>query len=199
MKVIVTGAAGFIGFHVSQRLLARGDEVVGVDTLNSYYDPALKAARLGELGVTEALALADHAEAVGQPGFRFARGAVEDAAWLAQLMDRERPDAVVHLAAQVGVRYAVQAPFDYGRSNLMGFLSVLEATRACQPQHIVYASSSSVYGEDSPQPLSTDARADRGASKSWPRCPSKTWPAPIEQQQKRRPLAPRPPRRVGGD
>ena len=134
MSVIVTGAAGFIGMHVAQRLLARGESVVGVDSFNDYYDPALKEAR--------AAALETH------PGFRMVRLDIADAPAFAALVVQAEAARVVHLAAQAGVRYSLENPFAYERSNLAGHLSVLEACRhAPRCEHLVYASSSSVYGD----------------------------------------------------
>ena len=132
--IIVTGAAGFIGRFVALRLLERGEEVVGVDNLNAYYDPALKEARLQ--------ALMDH------PGFRLERLDVADAEAFAALVRNTAARRVVHLAAQAGVRYSIENPFAYQHSNLQGHLSVLEACRhAGEVEHLVYASSSSVYGD----------------------------------------------------
>jgi UDP-glucuronate 4-epimerase len=134
VTVLVTGAAGFIGMHVCERLLARGERVVGVDNFNAYYDPALKEAR--------AACLAAHS------AFAMARLDIADAHGLEALMRKAAPDRVVHLAAQAGVRYSLENPFAYERSNLAGHLAVLEACRR-QPsvKHLVYASSSSVYGD----------------------------------------------------
>ena len=153
MKVLVTGAAGFIGMHVAQRLLARGDEVVGIDSLNSYYDPALKAARLDEL--------ARHPQA---GAFRFERLDVADGAALQALFARERFDRVVHLAAQAGVRYSIENPQAYGEANLTGFLNVLEACRRHPVAHLVYASSSSVYGGNAKMPFSEADSVDHPVS-----------------------------------
>jgi UDP-glucuronate 4-epimerase len=150
MKVLVTGVAGFIGLHVAQRLLARGDEVVGVDSLNSYYDPTLKAARL---------ALLD-----GAPGFRFEKIDIADDGALGDLFARERFDRVVHLAAQAGVRYSIENPLAYGQANLAGFLNVLEACRRHPVQHLVYASSSSVYGGNAKMPFSEADSVDHPVS-----------------------------------
>lgn len=134
MTVIVTGAAGFIGMHVCERLLARGDRVIGVDNFNAYYDPRLKdgrAARLARL-----------------PGFDMARIDIADAAAFEMLCHQSAPSRIVHLAAQAGVRYSIDNPFAYERSNLAGHLSVLEACRRTPSvKHLVYASSSSVYGD----------------------------------------------------
>ncbi|MGN6529579.1 MAG: NAD-dependent epimerase [Burkholderiaceae bacterium] len=153
MKMLVTGAAGFIGMHVAQRLLARGDEVVGIDSLNSYYDPALKAARLDEL--------ARHPQA---GAFRFERLDVADGSALQALFARERFDRVVHLAAQAGVRYSIENPQAYGEANLTGFLNVLEACRRHPVAHLVYASSSSVYGGNAKMPFSEADSVDHPVS-----------------------------------
>jgi UDP-glucuronate 4-epimerase len=134
LQIILTGAAGFIGFHLAQRLLARGDHVIGVDELNAYYDPALKAARVERLSA--------------DPAFRLARLDIADAGALKALVQESGPCAVVHLAAQAGVRHSLEHPFEYERCNLAGHLSVLEACRHAQGvSQLVYASSSSVYGE----------------------------------------------------
>ena len=129
---LVTGCAGFIGMHCAERLLARGEQVVGIDNLNSYYDVALKQARLARLQ--------------GQPGFGFERLDVADRAGLAALFARVRPTRVLHLAAQAGVRYSIDAPDDYTDSNLLGFANILQGCRTAQVRHLVFASSSSVYG-----------------------------------------------------
>ncbi|MHA6722432.1 SDR family NAD(P)-dependent oxidoreductase [Sphingomonas sp. RS2018] len=132
--VLITGAAGFIGHAVAHRLLDRGERVIGIDSFNAYYDPALKAARAATLE--------------GRAGFSMIRGDVADAAMLAQLVREEGITRIVHLAAQAGVRYSIDNPFAYAHANLTGHLSVLEAARhALGLQHLVYASSSSVYGE----------------------------------------------------
>jgi len=143
--VLVTGAAGFIGAAVAQRLLERGDRVVGLDNLNAYYDPALKQARLERL---EALPGA----AAG--GFRFQRFDLQDGEAMAALFADERPDRVVHLAAQAGVRHSIDQPALYIQSNLVGFGHVLEGCRHQGVSHLVYASSSSVYGGNRRLPFS---------------------------------------------
>ncbi len=150
MKVLVTGAAGFIGMHVVQRLVARGDSVVGIDNLNAYYDPALKQARLGQLA--------------GLDAFRFGRLDIADGPALHELFAAERFDGVVHLAAQAGVRYSIDNPLAYGESNLAGFLNVLEACRRHPVGHLVYASSSSVYGGNAKVPFSEDDSVDHPVS-----------------------------------
>ncbi|MDB5445513.1 MAG: NAD-dependent epimerase/dehydratase family protein [Phenylobacterium sp.] len=139
MPIMVTGSAGFIGFHLSRRLLERGDEVVGVDSLNAYYDPSLKAARLAELEK--------------HPGYRHARLDLADRAGMAALFAEARPTEVVNLAAQAGVRYSLERPEAYVDSNLVGFLSILEGCRAVRPRHLVYASTSSVYGANGKLPF----------------------------------------------
>jgi UDP-glucuronate 4-epimerase len=141
-RVLVTGAAGFIGFHLIGRLIARGATVHGFDNLNDYYDPALKEARLDEL------------RRLG--GFSFRRLDLADHAGVAALFATERPDYVVHLAAQAGVRYSISHPRAYTASNLDGFLSVLEACRAHPIRHLIYASSSSVYGANTKVPFHED-------------------------------------------
>ena len=140
MAILVTGSAGFIGFHLSQRLLARGDQVVGLDDLNSYYDPALKAARL-------ALLEAD-------PAYRHARLDLADRDGVAALFAEAKPTAVVNLAAQAGVRYSLESPRTYVDSNVVGFLNILEGCRATRPKHLVFASTSSVYGANGKLPFS---------------------------------------------
>ena len=142
-SVLVTGAAGFIGAAVAERLLARGERVLGVDNLNPYYDPALKRSRLG---------LLEAAAAAGQ--FRFADIDIADGPALTTLVAAEAPDRVVHLAAQAGVRYSIDNPAAYIQSNLVGFGSVLEACRQQGVAHLVYASSSSVYGGNRQMPFS---------------------------------------------
>jgi UDP-glucuronate 4-epimerase len=149
MRVLVTGAAGFIGYHVASALLARGCEVVGVDNCNDYYDVRLKQARLVLLGQV--------------PRFVFHQVDIADHAAMLRLGDGV--DVVVHVAAQAGVRYSLQAPFAYAASNLTGHLSVLEMVRHSRSvSHLVYASSSSVYGVGSALPYAESARADRPSS-----------------------------------
>ena len=150
MKVLVTGAAGFIGMHVSQRLLARGDSVVGVDNLNDYYDPALKRARLALLTT--------------QPGFSFHQLDVANRTGMDALFATERFDRVVHLAAQAGVRYSLQNPHAYIESNVTGFNHLLEGCRHHGVQHLVYASSSSVYGGNTLMPFSERHSVDHPVS-----------------------------------
>ena len=150
MKILVTGAAGFIGFHLAQRLLERGDEVVGLDNLNTYYDVSLKDARLGLLEA--------------HPGFRFVRAGLEDRPTVAALFSDEHFDMVVNLAAQAGVRYSLQNPNAYIDSNIVGFMNVLEGCRHNNVKHLVYASSSSVYGANTTVPFSVHDTVDHPVS-----------------------------------
>lgn len=150
MRVLVTGAAGFIGSHLSQRLLARGDEVIGLDNLNDYYAVSLKEARLARL--------------TGQPGFSFVKGGLEDRQLLEQLFMQHRFDAVINLAAQAGVRYSLTNPHAYVDSNLVGFMNILEGCRHHGVKHLVYASSSSVYGANTAMPFSVHQNVDHPLS-----------------------------------
>ncbi|MFN9772185.1 MAG: SDR family NAD(P)-dependent oxidoreductase, partial [Burkholderiales bacterium] len=140
MKILVTGAAGFIGMHVSRRLIDAGVEVVGIDDLNDYYDPSLKRARLATLD--------------GAPNFSFTKMDVADRPAMAALFEAGGFDRVVHLAAQAGVRYSLQNPHAYVDANLVGFVNVLEGCRHGGVGHLVYASSSSVYGGNVRMPFS---------------------------------------------
>jgi UDP-glucuronate 4-epimerase len=150
MKVLVSGAAGFIGSHVALRLLARGDEVTGVDNLNDYYDPSLKRARLARV--------AKHARFVD------VLADIEDRAAMAEIFEAHRPDRVVHLAAQAGVRYSITHPQAYIDSNFVGFGNILEGCRQGRVQHLVYASSSSVYGANTTLPFSAHQNVDHPLS-----------------------------------
>lgn len=150
MKILVTGAAGFIGMHTALRLLERGDEVVGVDNLNDYYEVSLKKARLAQLA--------------GKPRFSFIKMDIADRAGIARLFADERFDKVIHLAAQAGVRYSITHPHAYADSNLLGFVNVLEACRSSGVQHLVYASSSSVYGGNAKMPFSEHDSVDHPVS-----------------------------------
>ena len=150
MKILVTGAAGFIGFHLTQRLLARGDEVIGLDNLNDYYDVALKRARLAQLEA--------------QPGFRFVGLDLADRPGIAALFEAERFARVVNLAAQAGVRYSLKNPHAYVDSNLVGFVNILEGCRHNGVEHLVYASSSSVYGANTAMPFSVHHNVDHPVS-----------------------------------
>ncbi len=148
--ILVTGVAGFIGFHLGRRLLAEGREVIGIDNLNDYYDPALKEARLALLE--------------GRPGFRFVRLDLADRDGMAGLFAELRPPVVVHLAAQAGVRYSLVNPYAYADSNLTGFIHILEGCRQTGVKHLVYASSSSVYGANTLMPFSVHHNVDHPLS-----------------------------------
>ena len=150
MTVLVTGAAGFIGFHVAKRLLADGHQVVGLDNLNDYYDPTLKAARLAQLTPAQS--------------FRFERVDLRDHAATASVFQHHRPERVVHLAAQAGVRYSLVNPHAYTDANVVGFLNVLEDCRNHRVEHLVFASSSSVYGANTKLPFSTRDNVDHPVS-----------------------------------
>ena len=150
MKVLVTGAAGFIGFFTAKALLNRGDQVVGLDNLNNYYDPALKRARLAQLK--------------GRNGFHFIEADLSDRAAMDALFRDEKPDRVVHLAAQAGVRHSLSHPHIYIESNVTGFLNVLEACRHHGCEHLVFASSSSVYGANAAMPFSVHDGTDHPLS-----------------------------------
>ena len=149
MKVLVTGVAGFIGMHTAKRLLERGDEVVGIDNLSPYYSVQLKKDRLAELK---------------QPKFRFSELDIADAASLEKLFAREKPELVLHLAAQAGVRYSLENPAAYVQTNLVGFANLLECCRRHPPKNLVYASSSSVYGANKDLPWSETQNVDQPVS-----------------------------------
>jgi UDP-glucuronate 4-epimerase len=148
--ILVTGAAGFVGFHVARRLLADGRSVVGIDNLNAYYDPALKQARLDELAKDQ--------------GFRFIKLDLADRAGMTALFSEYRFPQVIHLAAQAGVRHSLIDPHAYADANLTGFLNVLEGCRHAKSRHLVYASSSSVYGANTQMPFSTAQNVDHPLS-----------------------------------
>jgi UDP-glucuronate 4-epimerase len=150
MKILVTGAAGFIGMTTTLRLLERGDEVVGLDNLNDYYDVTLKERRLARL--------------TSHPNFRFFKGDVADRPGMEQLFATEKFERVIHLAAQAGVRYSLQNPHAYVDSNIVGFMNILEGCRHNQVGHLVYASSSSVYGGNTRMPFSEHDSVDHPVS-----------------------------------
>lgn len=147
MRVLVTGAAGFIGMHCAKRLLARGDEVFGVDNLSPYYSVELKKDRLRQL-----------------PGLEFQQADIADASSLRSFFEKARPQRVLHLAAQAGVRYSLENPQSYVQSNLVGFANVLECCRHHRPEHLVFASSSSVYGANTKLPWSETDNVDHPVS-----------------------------------
>jgi len=159
MKILVTGAAGFIGSKLMFMLARRGDEVVGIDNINDYYDPRLKYGRLRECGITCAAAEMEWGvpyQSMLLPRCRFIRMAIDDKESLDALFQRERFDKVMNLAAQAGVRYSITNPYAYLQSNLVGFLNILEACRNFGVRHLIYASSSSVYGMNEKVPYSED-------------------------------------------
>jgi UDP-glucuronate 4-epimerase len=150
MKILLTGAAGFIGMHTSLRLLERGDEVVGVDNLNDYYDVSLKEARLARLQ--------------GRQGFSFHKVSLEERSSIERLFEQEKPHQVIHLAAQAGVRYSLTNPQAYIDANIQGFLNILEGCRHNNVKHLTYASSSSVYGGNEAMPFSEHQAVDHPVS-----------------------------------
>ena len=150
MKVLITGAAGFIGNDLALRLLERGDEVIGIDNLNDYYDPALKEARL--------------ARVTGNPGFTDVRINIEDRDGMAEVFKKYKPNRVVNLAAQAGVRYSLENPNSYIDTNVVGFMNILEGCRYNDVEHLVYASSSSVYGSNTKMPFSVHDNVDHPVS-----------------------------------
>lgn len=150
VKVLVTGAAGFIGFHLSQRLLARGAQIVGLDNLNAYYDVSLKQNRLSQLQ--------------GKSGFSFYKLDLADGEGISKLFSEQRFDIVVNLAAQAGVRYSLKNPYAYVDSNLVGFINILEGCRHSGVKHLVFASSSSVYGANTKIPFSVHDNVDHPVS-----------------------------------
>ena len=153
MKVLLTGVAGFIGYHVALKLLARGDTVIGVDNLNDYYDVSLKQARSDSIQA--------HTNA---KNFKFFKLDLAENMATQQLFADEKPDSVIHLAAQAGVRYSLENPHAYISSNIVAFTNILEACRAIKPQHLVYASSSSVYGGNTKLPFSETDSVDHPVS-----------------------------------
>jgi UDP-glucuronate 4-epimerase len=164
-KDLVTGTAGFVGFYLAEQLLQRGDEVVGIDNINDYYDPRLKLARLAESGIAPGkVGWHKEVQSVKHAGYRFIRMNLEDKRRLLSLCAREQFDMVVHLAAQAGVRYSITNPDAYAQSNLISFLNILEASRKQQIQHLVYASSSSVYGLNETMPFSVKHSVDHPVS-----------------------------------
>ena len=165
MKSLITGAAGFIGYHLVQQLLARGDEVVGIDSLNDYYDPRLKYGRLTSAGINEAdIAYNQPVVSQSQKNYRFVKLKLEDRDAINTLFATEKFDAVCNLAAQAGVRYSLQNPMAYIDSNVVGFVNILEGCRHHGVQNLSFASSSSVYGLNQEFPFSTHHNVDHPIS-----------------------------------
>lgn len=165
MKILVTGSAGFIGYHLSKRLLEAGNQVVGIDSINDYYDVRLKYARLETAGIHRNLvAKGQPVQSDRYPAYRFIQMHLEDRQALQNLFGTEKFDAVVNLAAQAGVRYSIENPYAYIDSNIVGFLNLLECVRHNPVRHFVYASSSSVYGGNTKTPFSEEDRVDNPVS-----------------------------------
>jgi len=165
MKVLVTGAAGFIGYYTAKRLLKRGEEVVGIDNINAYYTPKLKFGRLSELGISESdIEWNKEAVSAKYPGFKFIRMNLEDRGLLPKLFEAEKFECAINLAAQAGVRYSIENPWAYVDSNLVGFVNILECCRHFGIRHLVYASSSSVYGGNEKTPFSEEDNVDSPVS-----------------------------------
>lgn len=158
MKILVTGAAGFIGSRCAEMLAERGDEVVGIDNINDYYSPELKYYRLRRAGIEADASLPMGHRTVSSkwPNYTFLRLDIEDKGALDMLFDQVKFDKIIHLAAQAGVRHSIENPYAYMHSNWMGFLNILECCRNFNVEHLVYASSSSVYGMNSKVPFSED-------------------------------------------
>lgn len=165
MKILVTGSAGFVGFHLVKKLASDGHDVVGVDNINKYYDSTLKYARLEESGINKGeIEWYKEAKSSKYAKYRFVRLNLEDKAQLLALCAREQFDVIVHLAAQAGVRYSVENPDVYVQSNVVGFLNILEVSRYFKIKHLVYASSSSVYGLNETMPFSVHHNVDHPVS-----------------------------------
>jgi UDP-glucuronate 4-epimerase len=161
MKILVTGTAGFIGFHLAKKLLEHGDEVVGLDNINDYYDVNLKYARLNELGIDRDLIKPNTPITSSKyTNHKFIKAALEDSQTINKLFENEKFDAVCNLAAQAGVRYSIENPHAYIQSNVVGFMNILEACRNYDVKNLSYASSSSVYGLNKSQPFKTTDKTD---------------------------------------
>lgn len=164
-KFLVTGTAGFIGFHLANALLEKGEEVVGLDNINDYYDVNLKYARLNEAGISrEEADWNTLTQSKKYPAYRFIQQNLEDKDGMMKLFAEEKFDYVVHLAAQAGVRYSIDHPDVYIQSNIVGFFNILEACRYYPMKHLLYASSSSVYGDNEKVPFSEDDNVDNPVS-----------------------------------
>lgn len=164
MKILVTGAAGFIGYHVMKALAARGDEVTGLDSLNSYYDVNLKYGRLAELGFQRENISARKLIENSADNAHFVQADIADADFINGFFDEQKFEAIVHLAAQAGVRYSLECPEAYIKSNIIGFFNLIEAVRKNPVKHFVFASSSSIYGKNEKIPFSTQDKTDSPVS-----------------------------------
>lgn len=165
MKILITGTAGFIGFHLANKLIARGDEVVGLDCINDYYDPNIKYGRLGYAGINqEDIKYNKLTQSSKAANYRFIKLQLEDKENLDGLFERERFDAVCNLAAQAGVRYSIENPMAYINANILGFINILESCRHYGVDNLSYASSSSVYGLNESYPFSTSDNVDHPMS-----------------------------------
>lgn len=165
MKILVTGTAGFIGFHLTRRLIKDGHDVVGLDNINDYYSTELKYDRLAELGIPQSVITDDELVSTGSRGnFRFIKTFLENKKVIDNLFEQEQFDAVINLAAQAGVRHSLKDPYTYIDSNITGFLNILEAARFNPVSHVIYASSSSVYGANTNMPFSTSDNVDHPVS-----------------------------------
>lgn len=165
MKILITGTAGFIGFHLAKKMLERGDEIIGLDSINDYYDIRVKYGRLTETGISqEEIEYNKLIQSSIYPDYKFLQLNLEDKENLEKLFEYQKFDKVIHLAAQAGVRYSLTNPGAYMDSNIVGFLNILESCRHHHIQHLTYASSSSVYGLNEKQPFSTKDNVDHPVS-----------------------------------
>lgn len=165
MKILITGSAGFIGYHASVRFLREGFEVTGLDNINDYYDPNLKLSRLEELGVSrETIKLNKEVNSTKYPNFNFIKADLKDSETLISIFGKYKFDLVLHLAAQAGVRYSLTNPHAYIDANITGFLNILESCRNNSIRHLIYASSSSVYGSNTEMPFSEKQDVSRPVS-----------------------------------
>jgi len=165
MKILVTGTAGFIGFHTAKRFIDEGFDVVGLDSINNYYDKNLKYSRLNETGIIkEEIAYGKLTKSIKHKNYKFIKLEIEDKDNILNLFKEEKFDYVCHLAAQAGVRYSIENPYVYFHSNINGFLNIIEASKQNNVKHLVYASSSSVYGSNKEMPFSTSQNVDHPIS-----------------------------------